>query len=452
MSVPVELQNRTDYNQGSGLIWTIINAIGAVGRKLSSKIYDQLNVKDFGAVGDGVADDTGAIQSAINAAKILGRANILLEGKFRITDSLKVTRGEFYGPNLIGAGAYTTEMIYDFDSKKAAIVYTGGSGSLAQASIIGIKFSGSATSVAIELDGQGGVSIDECKFDTNAVGIWFHCKSGGTFTECCVARRSDFTVNCLVDLEYTRETGTPTGSFHGSGMMDCTSNVPSGGNLVKIGAHCIVYNAPLDCRVWAYTACSLILVDSDADYKPTFYGNITIETSAGKGGGDRVNLATGKDTYIGDVTVFGAVRDDVAHCTSRTRIHGPYDNGVADDWNGATTRWNAPYVLPEQTYSGPTAIVTNDSKCLGVFVKLRNTAGTYAYNCYVLFTTGTSSTPAVIGPMRNVDSVAYGAPVFTVSGNDLVVTNANYDGNGVVIYACVTQLSQMFSGVNLEGW
>jgi hypothetical protein len=63
---------------------------GATTRTVDAKLKDIVSVKDFGAVGDGVADDTAAIQAAINTNKEVFVPN----GTYLITSALVMTTGQ----------------------------------------------------------------------------------------------------------------------------------------------------------------------------------------------------------------------------------------------------------------------------------------------------------------------------------------------------------------------
>jgi hypothetical protein len=89
---------------GSSLMGFLQAGIGAVLRTVQDKLRDTISVKDFGAVGDGVANDTTAIQKAMDyAAGLPNGANVLLPpGEYKVTGTLNLLCDKV---GLVGNGA-----------------------------------------------------------------------------------------------------------------------------------------------------------------------------------------------------------------------------------------------------------------------------------------------------------------------------------------------------------
>jgi len=99
------------YNQGS---------TGAQDRILTSKLQDIVSVKDFGAVGNGVTDDTSAFQAAVNTLDKV----YIPEGNYKITSQITLPVGS-------GGQAWSTDKsfhVYGAGMDKTKITFTGSSG------------------------------------------------------------------------------------------------------------------------------------------------------------------------------------------------------------------------------------------------------------------------------------------------------------------------------------
>lgn len=69
-----------------------------------------VNVKDYGATGDGTTDDTVAIKAAIAAVKVSGKSLFIPTGTYRVTETLVMDFDDFL---LYGEGANSTYIYHD---------------------------------------------------------------------------------------------------------------------------------------------------------------------------------------------------------------------------------------------------------------------------------------------------------------------------------------------------
>jgi hypothetical protein len=86
-----------------------VNRVQTIAPKIAN--LGRVNVKDFGAKGDGIHDDTAAIQAAINS----GRYVYFPWGTYKLTDTIKITN----------KWDYYDKRGFFFDGKLAEFIYTG---------------------------------------------------------------------------------------------------------------------------------------------------------------------------------------------------------------------------------------------------------------------------------------------------------------------------------------
>src|SRR5262249_47367331 len=91
-------------------------------RTMPDRLAEIVNVRDYGAIGDGVNDDTSAIQAAFNAAfgsasqpngnngKFVNRPVYFPHGNYRVTSPL--TLRSVIGGHIFGSGSLSTSIFY----------------------------------------------------------------------------------------------------------------------------------------------------------------------------------------------------------------------------------------------------------------------------------------------------------------------------------------------------
>lgn len=108
----------TDAKIASGIqgskITFLQDGTSAIQRDMQAKAKDWFSVRDFGAQGNGTANDTSAIQACVNAAVSAGKNVYFPSGSYRITSTITVNNNNYTAGTpsgacgLMGAGSTTT--------------------------------------------------------------------------------------------------------------------------------------------------------------------------------------------------------------------------------------------------------------------------------------------------------------------------------------------------------
>lgn len=161
-------------------------------RALGDRYAEVINVKDYGAVGDGSHDDTTNIQAAIDAAfgsaaSPHGGSNYTANkplffpnGHYKTTSSLNLTGVQ--GAHIYGAGRFTTTI----ENAAGGNVFTTNGFQYSRVEMLHLKTSGTGVCFDLNYDGLGTWSVScqsntfsDCFFEAGAYGVRI-ANGGGT--------------------------------------------------------------------------------------------------------------------------------------------------------------------------------------------------------------------------------------------------------------------------------
>lgn len=148
----------------SGANITFLQAgTGAVLRTMQDKARDFVSLKDFGAVGDGSADDTTAITNWL-AALTNGKSGLIPAGTYKFTSALSKTDG--FSFSIVGMGGQESTLLYAGANTTNDIITIGDGVS----QVTGVYLSGFRVDSSTTMTGGNGVRLKQlCRSALNNV-------------------------------------------------------------------------------------------------------------------------------------------------------------------------------------------------------------------------------------------------------------------------------------------
>jgi len=189
---------------GAGLVGFQQSGAGAVARTLQDKMREVVSVRDFGAVGDGVSDDTAAFTAAIAAARVV----LIPAGTYRLTSTITLTR---FSSSLVGAGGKNeTFLLIDHTDGPGVTIAQG------QCALEGLTIAASNARQAYSTGGVYDLAAD-------LFGVKVYNSSGG-LTQC--------RINRVVVQRQPNHGIYMSGGSNGTMLSQCESNYNRGHGYV----------------------------------------------------------------------------------------------------------------------------------------------------------------------------------------------------------------------------
>lgn len=174
------LRSNLASDDGAGLVGFKSPLANSIKRTLHDKNNDLVSVKDFGAVGDGVTDDTAAFQAAIDSKRSL----YIPDGIYLISSTLIITATDslcIAGNNFGHVNDQTAGSVIKFTgSASPAIRVQGGA--------IGVKISGlfldiqDSSSDGFDFGGAWHLKLQDCVVRNARYGVYLHYDSPDYFS------------------------------------------------------------------------------------------------------------------------------------------------------------------------------------------------------------------------------------------------------------------------------
>lgn len=156
-------------NQTSGTSVSFLQGgTGAVTRNIQDKARESVSVKDFGAVGDGITDDTAAIQAAIDSLGTAGGVVEVPTGAYKVSSVLNISSYVC----LKGSGAVASSIITN--NSTGNVVYINAVANSPGCTIENLFFNSSVTRTSgsyIESHSSNGTFVKNCKMYSAFNGI-----------------------------------------------------------------------------------------------------------------------------------------------------------------------------------------------------------------------------------------------------------------------------------------